>query len=360
MAAPQGEDEFAGIPSSNRRHPVIAIATAALACFLIFQVKDDLRFALSSGVVQDLGDARQVSATKAGALPLNRLVRLAGRADRESAVVVDTQGEWHFMQFFRLLGTNNRVFVRRVRDPLPAELARHDVFVGRLMRLSDLSYQAGISRYFAGHVSATHFFAPADLGAALARRPGNSLSLTDLLGDRVDLAANDELAIDLDRPGQIRVEFPRARFRDQAAAQAAVEKQGGRVVEAPGDDVDPKSLALLVSFPPEQRDQALNALSETDREIRIRPAHTTRKVRVADMGAADGAITVKTEGTQAQILPLAQMQSIATLAAVQIPADALILCEGERPAEHWKTLVIAAFLLGFAVVNLLALRRRYL
>jgi len=51
-----------------------------------------------------------------------------GNADRESAVVLDTR-VMHFTQFFRLLGTNNRIFVRRAPDPLPAELAARDVFV---------------------------------------------------------------------------------------------------------------------------------------------------------------------------------------------------------------------------------------
>jgi hypothetical protein len=337
---------------------VIAIATAALAGFLIYQVKDDLRYALSSGVAQDLGDARQISATKIGSLPINRYVRLAGKADRESAVVLDTQGSWHFAQFFRLLGTNNRVFVRRTPDPLPAELASRDVFVGRLMRLSSLSFQTAIRRYFAGHVSATHLFAPAGVRAALAVPSGGSVQLVDLLGDRVSLAANDELAIEVDRPGQIHIELSRARFRDQTAAQSAIEQQGGQVIEAPGDAVDPKFLALVATFPPEGRDQALHRLSERDRDLRIRPAHTTHKVRVADLGATDEAVTVKTAGSQAQVFPLAQIQSIGTLATVQIPDDALILYEGDRPAGYWKTVIIATFLLGFALVNLLALRRR--
>jgi hypothetical protein len=354
-AVPVGEDEFAGIPSSPGRHPVIGLATAALACFLIFQVKDDLRYALASGVAQDLGDARSVSAAKTEALPVNRYVRLAGKADRESAVVLDTQGSWHFTQFFRLLGTNNRVFVRRAPDPLPAELAAHDVFVGRF---SDLSFQAAIRRHFAGHVSATHFFAPADVRAALEQALGRPFVLADLLGERVDLAANDELAIDVERPGQIRIQFPRERFSDQAAARRAVEQQGGQVIEAPGDAVDPGSLALVVTFPPERRDRALQALGEMDRRLHIRPAHTTYKVRVADIHATDEAIVIKIEGKESQTLPVSQIQGIGTLAAVEIPEDALILFEGERPRDHLKSLIIAAFLLGFAVVNLLALRRR--
>ena len=358
LAAPAGQDEFAGIPSPRGRHPVIALGTAALACFLIFQIKDDLRYALSSGVAQDLGDARSISTAKPEGLPVNRYVRLAGNADRESAVVLDTQGSWHFTQFFRLLGTNSRIFVRRAADPLPAELAAHDVFVGRLMGFSNLSFQEAIRHHFAGHVSATHFFAPTVVRTALAQASGGSLLLTDLLGDRVSLAANDELVIDMDRPGQIRIDFPRERFVDQAAARAAVEQQAGQVLEAPGDAVDPKSLALVVTFPPERRDRALQALGEMDRRLHIRPAHTTYKSRVADLGATAEASVVKTAGAGSQALPVAQIQGVATLAAVQIPDDALILFEGERPREHFKSLIIAAFLLGFAVINLLALRRR--
>ena len=358
LAAPSGEDEFAGIPSSRGRHPAIAVGTAALACFLIFQIKDDLRYALAPSLAQDLGNARSMSASKSEALPVNRYVRLAGNADRESAVVLDTQGSWHFTQFFRLLGTNNRIFVRRAADPLPAELAAHDVFVGRLMRFSDLSFQAAIRRHFAGHVSATHFFAPADVRAALEQALGRPFVLADLLGERVDLAANDELAIDVDRPGLIRIEFPRPRFADQAAARTAVEQQGGQVIEAPGDATDPKSLALVVSFPPERRDQALQALGKMDRRLHIRPAPVTHRARVADLHATADAIVLKTAGDKQQALPVAQIQGIGTLAAVQIPEDALILFEGERPRDHFKSLIIAAFLLGFAVVNLLALRRR--
>jgi len=358
LAAPISADEFAGIRASPGRHPVVAVATAALACFLIFQIKDDALYALSSGEPQNLGDARALSNAKLATLPLNHYVRLAGNADRESAVVLDTQGAWQFAQFFRLLGTNNRIFVRRAPDPLPADLAARDVFTGRLMRFSDLSFQEAIRHHFAGNVSATHFFAPVDVLSALAATPGGPLALTDRLGDRVSLAANDELVIDVDRPGQIRMEFSRERFADQAAARAAVEQQGGQVIEAPSDVADPKTLALVVTFPPERRDSGLNALGEMDSKLNMRPAHTTRKARIADLGATAEAIVVKTAGAGAQVVPIAQIQGIGTLATVQIPGDAIIVFEGERPREHLKTLIIAIFLLGFATINLLALRRR--
>ena len=57
-------------------------------------------------------------------------------------------------------------------------------------------------------------------------------------------------------------------------------------------------------------------------------------------------------------LRLDQIRAIRTLASVQIPDDALILREGDRPREHYKTIIVAAFLLVFAMLNLLALRSR--
>jgi hypothetical protein len=153
-------DEFAGIPSRRGRHPVLAVAAIALALFLGFKLRADLAYALSATTPLDLGDARDLAGRSSAALPVNRYVRLAGRADRESAVILDTQGSWQFRQLFRLLGTGNRFFVRRAPDPLPVELAEKDTFTGLLIRLEDLSFAPAIRRHFVAHVSATHFFAP--------------------------------------------------------------------------------------------------------------------------------------------------------------------------------------------------------
>jgi hypothetical protein len=349
------QDEFAGIPSSGQRHPVVALATAALAGFLIFQLRSDIGFALSSSTPRDVGDARALAGTPADRLPLNRTVRISGRADRESGVILDTQGSWRFTQFFRLLGTGSRVFVMRSPDPLSAEQAGKDVFVGRLERFSELSFQSAIRKYFAGHVSATHFFALDALRSALAAAGPRVLS--DTLGDKVTLAPNDELAVDVSRPGEIVLEFPRERFACADDARAAVEKEGGRIVEVPVPAPGSRDVSLVVTFPEQRRDPALHALEKLDRRIRLRPARATHRVRVADVTAgANGLVLGRAK--DALDLPADRILSIRTLAAVEIPGDALLLREGDRPRDHYKTLMVAAFLLGFAVVNLLALRRR--
>lgn len=343
-------DEFAGIPSRRGRHPILAAGVVALAVFLVVRLWDDLSFALSTGQPRDLGDARTLASTPIDQLPVNRLVRVAGTADRESAVILDTQGSWQFTQFFRVLGSGNRLFVRRVPDPLPVPLTERDVFTGRLVPVSDLTFAASIRNHFTASVTATHFFAPPVFHAALA---AGGQAVTDLLGASVPLTPQVELAIDVARPDAIRVELPRTRFADPAAARTAVEAQGGEVLGAPTTSGEQQ--VVVARFPPQKRDAALSALGDLDRRVRIAQARETVRVRRGELSAtADG---LQVGGSEPRVLPLAEVRTIRTLAPVVIPPDALLLVEGERPRDHLRAVIAAAVLLGFAIVNLLALRR---
>jgi hypothetical protein len=350
-------DEFANVPSPRRRHPAIALGAVALAGFLLYQIHDDLFYALSHSEARELGDARALAALPASQVPSNEYVRLTGMADRESGVILDTAGAWQFTQFFRLLGTQSRVFVNRVPNPIPVELAERDVFVGRLVRFSDLSFQAAIRKHFASRVSATHFFAPAAVRQQVASSQGGPVKLADLMGEAVELSPNDELAIDVSRPADMQIELPRSRWRDAVAARAALEAQGARVMDEPAAPMDKKNVALVVSFPAELRDKAMHAISELDPEIRFQPVRTTVRARVADILAGEDGLRVKAAGAE-QGLPLSRILAVRTLANVQIPGDAWLLREGERPRDHLMTIIVAAVLLGFALVNLLSLRTR--
>src|SRR6516162_7873205 len=89
----QPEDEFAGIPAPRTRHPALALAAAALALFIIFHIRGDIAYSLSSAEPIDLGDARALFATP-GAVErgANRYVRVHGTPDRESELELDTKG----------------------------------------------------------------------------------------------------------------------------------------------------------------------------------------------------------------------------------------------------------------------------
>jgi len=179
-----GTDEFAHVPSPRTRHPLLALAAAALAFFLVWHVRQELRYALSSAEPLDLGEARVTFSPRTTMTGLdNRYVRVRGTPDRESGLEVDTKGSWTFSQFFRVLGTGDRLFVHRRESPLPPARAEDDVFEGRLVRFGELPFEDAVRAYFAAHVAASHFFALDDLRAALGAARGGALALRDRAGD---------------------------------------------------------------------------------------------------------------------------------------------------------------------------------
>jgi hypothetical protein len=392
------EDEFAGVRSRAGRHPALALGAAALGLFIIFHVRADIAYSLSSPVPIDLGDAAATfgppratgapaPATTGAARPpargvppealaqaANHYVRVRGTPDRESALELDTKGSWVFTQFFRILGTGSRLFVHRRENPLPGFRAEEDAFEGRLIRFADLSFETSIREYSATHVSATHFFAPEGLRHAVASAPGVAVSLVDLAGDPVSLGASDLLAIDVALPQQLRVAFPRDKVRDDAAARVEIEKRGGTVLSvveaaaptnpavvpppaggAPGAD----RVVLMVRFPPERRQSALGELGDLDPKIEIRDARRTMKVRLSDLRDGGDALLVSPAeaGAAPERLPIADIPAIRTLAAVQIPSDAWLLIENDHPRDHVQTVIFAGVLLAFAAINLAGLVR---
>ena len=145
--------------------------------------------------------------------------------DRESALELDTKGSWVFSQLFRVLGTGDRLFVHRLENPLPAALAEADVFEGRLIRIDELPYADAIRGYFAKHVTATHYFATdATLKALAGRGQSAPLSIVDRGGDKVSLAADEALAVEVVKPDEVQIGLPKARFPTEDAARAAIDE----------------------------------------------------------------------------------------------------------------------------------------
>ena len=361
-------DEFADIPNPRTRHPALAIAAALLALFLVAKMRRDLTFFLSSAQPADLGDARALMANERGLAVLgdgvNRIVRVRGTPDRESALQVDTKGSWTFTELFRLLGTQSRVFVHRREDPLPGFRAESDVFEGRLVRFSDLPFEEAIRSYFANHVSATHFFKPDELQRLVKARAnvGAPLALPDLAGDAVTLGPNDILAFELVHPGEVEVGLPIGRFANPEVARAALVARGAQVLR-PGRTISDRQ-TWVVAVPAGARDKLMNDLGAIDYQSDLRDVRETVKARVADLGVDGQTLTVRGDaektdkaGPSDQARPLVGLDTVRTLATVQIPPDAYLIVEAEMPRDHLSDAAVAVVLIGFASVNLVGLAR---
>jgi hypothetical protein len=370
-------DEFAHIPRRRARHPVITLAGALLAFFLVFYGHRDLRYALSPGEPVELGGA---AALFAGGQALgafeNRYVRVAGVPDRESALELDTKGSWVFSQLFRVLGTGNRLFVHRLENPLPAPRAEADVFEGRLIRVDELPYAAAIRAYFAKHVTATHYFAAnAALKALAGRAPNATVSIMDRGGDPVSLGPDEVMAVDVRRPDELQIGLPQARFASEDGARAAIESRGGEVVTAKGlvkaapppsagsssllasAPEPPSRWTFVVKFPAARRQAALDELGDIDRTVEIREAREAITVHLSALAVEGGALVVRAPGAPERRVAAAEIAAVHTLAPVTIPDDAYLVIEGDRPRNHAASIIIALVLVIFGVFNVVALVR---
>ena len=370
-------DEFAHIPRRRARHPIITLAGALLAFFLVFYGRRDLRYALSPGEPVELGSA---AALFAGGKPVGELetrhVRVAGVPDRESALELDTKGSWVFSQLFRVLGTGNRLFVHRLENPLPAPLAEADVFEGRMIRIDELPYAAAIRAYFAKHVTATHYFAAdAALAALAGRAPNAPVSITDRGGDRVSLGSDEPMAIELRRPDEVQVGLPQIRFASEDDARKAITGRGGEVVAAKGlvktaapqsagastllasAPEPPARWTFVVKFPAARRQAALDELGDIDRTVEIREARETIRAHLAELATEDGALVVRAPGAPERRVAAAEIAAVHTIAPVVIPPDAYLLVEGDRPRDHLSSILIALVLITFGAFNIVALVR---
>jgi hypothetical protein len=372
-----GVDEFAHIKRRRSRHPLITLAGALLAFFLVFYGWRDLRYALSSSEPLELGNAALVFKNDRATAGLeNRYVRVAGTPDRESALELDTKGSWVFSQLFRVLGTGDRLFVHRLENPLPADRAEADVFEGRLIRIDDLPYADAIRGYFAKHVTATHYFAPDEALKALAgRAPGAALTIVDRGGDRAALGVDEALAIEIARPDEVQIGLPRARFATEDAARAAITSRGGEVTAAKGlvkaptppgagagnllasAPETPSRWTFVVRFAAARRQSALDELGDVDRAVEIRDAREIITARTNELAVENGALVVRAPGAPERRLAPADIAAVHTMAPVVIPGDAYLLVEGDRPRQHTSSILIALVLVVFGVFNIVALVR---
>lgn len=354
-------DEFAGIRPARRRPSVWAMAVVAFSAFLIFHQRNDVSYALSSSSPRMLGAAGTLMKVGASEIPENRFVRITGTPDFESALILDTQGEWKFRTFFRVLETDRRLFVQRAAGPLPLDMVQNNSFAGRLVRLESVSFSESIRAYFAQHVTSTRVFDAKEFRRAMEdkRLPG---TIVDTLGESVNVAGNELLSLDVREPLHYRVDVPRDIY-DSLELATKVLKKAGAVIQGEGKsivrDANLSGFEFDCTFPADREAQVLSAVADIAGRTRIIPVVERLVAPLTQLRTVGGGLEFTKPGSSSvQSFSWDNVLSIRTTSTLNIPQDAYLLLEGERPSNHYKSVVATAFLLAFGLVNLLAFRRR--
>ena len=285
----------------------------------------------------------------------NRLVRVAGAPDRESALELDTEGSWTFSQLFRVLAPaigcsctaarircRPRCRGRRVRGrlsasticptpPRSARLLRQTRQRDALLRARGAGARAGGRRQ----------------GAAVAGRPRRRRGVAGPAKSSPSRSRS---------PTRSGLGLPRTRFATEADARAAIESRGGEIVASRGlvkavplprraragplSAAPPRARALdvhhaLPARPPRGGPgRARRPRSDGRDPRRARDDQVKRVSELAVAGEGDAAALVirPPGGRNERKLAARDIAAMRTIATVVIPEDAYLLVEGDCPA----------------------------
>jgi hypothetical protein len=241
---------------------------------------------------------------------------------------------------------------QRPGEPPRAPEAK-DAYIGRLRKLSDLSF-AGVVRDFAAEHPRPMFATAAAIRAGFATH-----QVTTVTGDAVALTDADQVALDVVDPNEAVIvatfepSVPTIEAWRAALTTAGIERSAGPGGETPSTN----NVRFMVAMP--------NAVATVTTKLeaarlvasRVEPVtHHYQTTWGALRGSAPAGFTI--DGTT---IPDAQLDLVGLYVARAIPADAYALMIGDRPDDYWYvlpiTIALAAIGLVFAWALIRAVRR---
>jgi hypothetical protein len=363
---PEGdEDEFAHIPPPRpRRSPLLAAAVLLVSGILLYHLRHEIRYALTAAEPVDLGDARALFGEKKE-VPVGRHVTVSGQPDRRNALYVEPRGEKVRHTLFRLLGTDNRLFVRATDTAERHALA--DRWSGRIHRFADLPWGAALRDYYAREVRAVRFFDAAALEKAVAA--GGPVEVQDRTGRPVSLTPDTEVTLDVRVPARVRIFLSRDLYATADDGRREVERLGLTVMPDYGTD---QEYGFVVETPADDkgRDGVLAKLEARNIEFQLADYHLSLPLSRIRLGEGvfvlDRPEVQRTDGkrvpSKQPVLSIdkSQVRSANLADPIVVPADAYLLVEGETPGDYlWAPLLALLLLLfsGFNVWYLVRSRR---
>lgn len=386
----------------GRRHPGVAIAVLIIGALLLYRLRADIHYAMEPATARDLGSA--ATAVKEGRLggAAETFVSLTGIPDHRNALAYDPKGGRARVQVFRLLGTGSRLFVTSPATPAPPYADR---WSGRLRRLDDLSFAETLRTAW----GQTQVLRALDLPRLRALPPGqlpSPLETVDRAGEALKVANQQDLLVDVLFEDDVRVLLSKEKSPSEPDARHEVERLG--LAHGPGVETK-DGYGYVLRLPPKAtagaaRQQVLAQIDaqgmwlwhrvETYRvpvaAVQVTPAglalpgpdSLAQPIRYAEQtratapaeaptaaptgaaatppaAAAAGAPAAEPAGPRqlvaqkepSTLLLWEQIQAVQVSEPLNVPADAMLLVDGDDPKSLGWTLPMAGLLVLFMAFN---------
>lgn len=386
----------------TRRHPGVAIAVLIVGALLLYRLRADIHYAMEPATARELGNAATAAKEGRLAAATETFVSLTGIPDHRNALAYDPKGGRARVQVFRLLGTGSRVFVT---TPAAAAAPYADRWSGRLRRLDDLSFAETLRTAW----GQTQVLRALDLNRLRALPPGqlpSPLETVDRAGEALKVANQQDLLVDVLFEDDVRVLLSKEKSPSEPDARHEVERLG--LAHGPGVETK-DGYGYVLRLPPkatasQARQQVLAQIDaqgmwlwhrvETYRvpvaAVQVTPAGLTlpgpdslaQPIRYAEQprvnpapaeappvapagstatapAAAAPAAAPEPAGPRqlvaqkdpSTLLLWEQIQAVQVSEPLNVPADALLLVDGDDPKGLGWTLPMAGLLALFMAFN---------
>ena len=326
--------------------PLLAVAVLSLIAYLMVRERADLAYALHPRAVRDLGDATELYARGGvAAFPDNTFVSLRAQIDLTAPTRLRGQQDTG-RRLVAVRGTAARVWVDVEGESRNVAPVYDLTYVGRLRRAADLPFTDDARAFLARSAPAPRVVFPEGLAHG---RPS-----VDVAGDPLAPPEDARVALEERDAALARVTIVRTdSIADEPAARAALVRAG----LVPGSPVvqGKDSWVYEVSLPSPGDVAAVSAALRAARlfSAQAEPKLVRTEGTWKQLEVADGHVALP--GRQ---VPLASLERLIVYLQPQIPADAVVLVDGDAPGALWYVPFVYGFLSLVALFLVWALFRR--
>lgn len=344
VGRPIGKDEIDPELVSLRKPalrvgPLLAVSVIVLCTFLLFQLRQDLRFSRQSGKPTQIDDIRELAAGKPGP---ESYVRTRAAADYSFAFTVAESLKEDGHRLVPALGTGNRVWILFGGSARKARVADDDYFQGRVRRLSDMPFYAAVKRRVSKRI-VKRFVTATAVRDALGKK---AAAIATPFGDTIALTADTPVTLTQHHAHKsvVRVwatdSYPEKYWSDKLTAAKLGAQKPKRVqgreylyaVNAPAADVQAKLNTAKLVMP------------------EVSPLEIVHKKKWGELSGDASGLMI--EGKR---VPWTSLATVSFGVKRPLPGDAVVIITDQQPGHFWYVLPIMIVLGAFALLFIFAL-----